>query len=390
MVYDFVMLGILVFTTVRGSAKGMAWQLAAIASLVLCFLFATPLSLTVAPYINVEPPLNRWIGMLGIYLVFSFGCFSIARMLRSWLEAARFEEYDKHLGALFGFVKGATFCFVVTFFVVCLSQQACQYVLHTNSGYLAATVMQQLEVVMPAELGKVLAPYVHRLDGAGSSALADWERRPESAPSELPSRSGNDRPELPPESPDFRGSTRPDDAADFDNRSPVRNDNRADRDEAPRDPSAEQPPAIAKWMNRLSDLLSSDLKEHVLGTLRDHAASSGSSAGNQNGTAPGGAVSRNGNRTELPPAADLATERQRLEHDISAMLSGRPEQQAAARAEIEAALRDVPAGVGAAALRDWYADLLGKNPDPDPETDVTTSLGERLRRQAEWAGEARR
>src|SRR5262245_38343757 len=103
--YDALMLAILLFTTIRGAAKGMAWQLAAIAALVLCFLFATPLSLVVAPSINLAPPLNRWVAMLAIYLAFSFGCFSIARLLRGWLEELRFTEYDRHLGALFGLLK---------------------------------------------------------------------------------------------------------------------------------------------------------------------------------------------------------------------------------------------------------------------------------------------
>src|SRR5687768_5200953 len=75
MAFDLCMLAVLVFTTVRGAMKGVAWQLAAIAALVLCFLFATPLSVVVAPLIHVDPPLNRWIAMLAIYLVFSFGCF---------------------------------------------------------------------------------------------------------------------------------------------------------------------------------------------------------------------------------------------------------------------------------------------------------------------------
>src|SRR5262249_44900376 len=117
--YDVFMLIIVAYTTIRGAMKGMAWQLAAIASLVLCFLFATPVSLSVGPAIPVNPPLNRWLAMLGIYLAFSFACFGVARLLRGWLEAIKFQEYDRHLGALFGLVKGITICLVVTFFVVC-------------------------------------------------------------------------------------------------------------------------------------------------------------------------------------------------------------------------------------------------------------------------------
>lgn len=173
--YDAGMLVIVAWSAIRGAAKGIAWQLAAIAALVLCFLFATPLSLVVAPAISVEPPLNRWIAMLGIYVAFSFACFAIARMLRGWLEAAKFEEYDRHLGALFGFLKGATICLVISFFAVCLSETSREFALHSYSGQLAGKVLDQLPLIMPAELDAVLAPSLRRFDEAveSDSHMAD-------------------------------------------------------------------------------------------------------------------------------------------------------------------------------------------------------------------------
>ena len=105
--FDLFIGAILLITTIRGAAKGVAWQLAGIGALVLCFLFATPLSLTIAPMIKLAPLLNRWVAMLGIYLVFSFGTFAIARGFREALEKAKFVEFDRHMGALFGLFKGA-------------------------------------------------------------------------------------------------------------------------------------------------------------------------------------------------------------------------------------------------------------------------------------------
>lgn len=155
-VYDILMLCLIAMTTLRGSTKGIAWQLAGIASLVLCFIFATPLSAAIAPMVPLNPPLNRWAAMLGAYLLFSFGCFSIARMFRGAMENAKFEAFDKHLGALFGFVKGVTICFVITFFAVCMSDAAADYILRTNSGYIAARTMQQIEPMLPVEVSSIL------------------------------------------------------------------------------------------------------------------------------------------------------------------------------------------------------------------------------------------
>lgn len=164
MYYDLLVLGILGYSVVRGARKGFIWQLASIAALVLCFVFAERVSVVLAPYIEVGAPLDRWIAMLLLYIVFSFIAFAMARVLRGWIERARFVEYDRHLGALFGFLTGVTICLVLTFFVVTLSEKARGHVLGSYSGSVAALAMDRLHPVMPEELHEILEPYIHRLD----------------------------------------------------------------------------------------------------------------------------------------------------------------------------------------------------------------------------------
>ena len=167
MYYDLLVLAILVIAVIRGAMKGFVWQLAVIGALVSFFLFAETASLAIAPLIDVEPPLNRWIAMLIIYLALSFVAFRVARGLRSWIEKAKFQEYDRHLGALFGLVKGVTFALVLTFFVVTISESQREKILHSYSGHAAALIMDRLHPVMPEELHDVLEPYIHQLDRPG-------------------------------------------------------------------------------------------------------------------------------------------------------------------------------------------------------------------------------
>jgi uncharacterized membrane protein required for colicin V production len=42
MYYDALLLLILLYNTWRGAARGVTWQLAGIAAILLCFLFAAP------------------------------------------------------------------------------------------------------------------------------------------------------------------------------------------------------------------------------------------------------------------------------------------------------------------------------------------------------------
>ena len=339
--YDACMLAILAYTTIRGAAKGMAWQVAAIAALVLCFLFATPLSLVVAPMIRLEPPLNRWVAMLVIYLAFSFGCFAAARMLRSWLEALKFEEYDRHLGALFGFVKGAMICLVITFFSVCLSETARATILETRTGRISGQILDQLAVVMPAELDKVLAPYLRKFDDASMLAIDAGQGGQRPLPDEFC------RTDLPAD--DFRGTRRP-----------------------PGDSTDDSP--LGRVLDSAVDRIENRIKERV------HEVVDG--------------VLTSGRTDQEQPAASKPAANNSSEGDellspliagISQILSNKPDRQEEKQSELEALLRGVPAGVATSALRDWKADLLGAD-DPDPETDLTTPLDVRLVRQLSAAG----
>jgi membrane protein required for colicin V production len=162
--YDLVIVVVLLFAVFRGAMKGIVWQLAVIASLLFCFFFAGTLSTALAPVIHVEPPLNRWIAMFLLYVGFSFVAFGAARVLREMIEKVKFEEYDRHLGAVLGLFKGVTFALFLTFFLVTLSENARQSIMNSHSGYAAALIMDRLHPVMPDELHDVLEPYIHQLD----------------------------------------------------------------------------------------------------------------------------------------------------------------------------------------------------------------------------------
>jgi uncharacterized membrane protein required for colicin V production len=373
--YDVGMLAIVAYTTIRGAAKGIAWQLAAIAALVLCFVFAAPLSKIVAPSIHVEPPLNRWIAMLGIYLAFSFACFGAARMLRGWLEAIRFEEYDRHLGALFGFLKGATFCLVVTFFVVCLSESGRDYVLRrTRAGRLAGQTLDQMAAVMPAELESVLSPYLRRFDDAAIMADEPEESRDEDDRQEvagdLEHRNG------------FRGSTRPPEGlTDEDGDNPLASDTPRS-DDVSEDREGDSPKERGV-IERVIGNAGSRIRNGVMNLIRDSLSTDATPPARTNREDP---VSEPAAGQPPPRDPELRKSIQKETESIGRVFSPNPGIQDQQRLEIEALLNGIPPRVSLAALRDWHADLIGARTDPDPKTDARAILDQRLIRALESEG----
>lgn len=188
--YDLLMLAILGWSILQGSRKGMAWQLAPIGSLILGYLGAYPLS-TKWGAIFPEATTHKWASMLAAYLVIALVVHLVARIYRGSLERLKISAFDHHLGALFGGVKGALICLMVTFFAVGLTKESRETVLASHSGIAAGTFMRNIEPILPAEVHDFLQPYLPELP-----ADERWVLQPAEPPKTPSVANQNDRPKL--------------------------------------------------------------------------------------------------------------------------------------------------------------------------------------------------
>ena len=329
--YDLLVVGVLVFAVVRGAKKGIVWQLATIAALVLCFAFSETLSAAIAPYITVKPPLNRWLAMFGLYLFFSFLSFAAARSLKKWIDQAQFVEYDRHLGSVFGFIKGVVFVLVMTFFGVTLTQQTPETrsaIFDSQTGKIAAVIMDQLHPVMPDELHAVLEPYIHSLDRPGLDLKHTHDEDHDHA--------GHDHsgPDLEPiEGPPFVTSPR--------------------REGDPEPPPFENIGRNEPGFFDPYPLPETDPIRPANGTREDRT--------------------------------NLRTERERLLREMAGVLAAEVSAQQVIVTEIEKSLSGLPDQIKLGVVKDYYTDLLIYDPaaDPDPRTDLNTSFDARILRQLE-------
>jgi len=177
--YDAIIVIVLLYATARGAQKGLILQLAWIVALVLMFVFAKKISPVLMPYLPAEEPLNRWLSMLIVYILFAFVAFAAAHKVGDWMERLKFMDVNRHLGGLFGLVKGAVFALVLTFFLVTLSDSARDVVLKSHSGFAAAILMDRLHPMMPEEIHEVLEPYIHKLDNAAGGELRNDDQHSE-------------------------------------------------------------------------------------------------------------------------------------------------------------------------------------------------------------------
>ena len=158
--YDLLMLAVLAFSILFGAWKGMAWQLASIAALVVSYLVARQYGGLLAPYFGVEEPWNRGIAMLVVYLVTSLLIWMLFQVVAGVIDRVKLKDFDRQIGALFGAAKGVLWCLLITFFAVTLSEAARQRVLHSRSGYFAAVLLHRATPVLPPRVHEILGGYL--------------------------------------------------------------------------------------------------------------------------------------------------------------------------------------------------------------------------------------
>ena len=182
-IYDIFMLIVLVATTLWGVWKGMAWQVAALASVLVSAAVAVHCSPAVAPWIpwvSAQEPWNRYLAMLVLYLVTAAAIWIVFHQVSNIIDRVQLKDFDRQLGAVFGLAKGILYCVVITFFAVTLSEPARQKVLQSHSGDLIARGIRNANPGLPADVRTYLGKYIDEFD-AKLHAPPTGEPQPQNA-----------------------------------------------------------------------------------------------------------------------------------------------------------------------------------------------------------------
>ncbi len=189
--YDFIMLLVLAGATMFGFVKGLAWQVAYIASLVVSYFVALNFSAQLAPKFGQVEPWNRFIAMLVIYIGCSLVIWILFRGVSGFIDRVKLKEFDRQMGALVGFGRGVLWCVAITFFAVTLVESQRNQILSSRSGHYIAQLLDKTDAVVPKEIHDVIGPYLDRarseIDpsraGVEPPAGADWPTNTSPQPS---------------------------------------------------------------------------------------------------------------------------------------------------------------------------------------------------------------
>ena len=200
--YDVFMIVVLAAAVVWGFWKGLAWQLASLASMVLSYFVALNFRSPLAAMIKASPPWNIFLSMLILFLGTSLVVWVGFNLVSEAMERVKLKEFDRHVGAVFGFAKGVLLCVFITLFAVTLLPEGQQKAIFSSkSGYYIAMLLDKADALLPNEFHQVVEPYIDNFERgvnkpAGGYFTLDGKTPIRAVPAEgfkLPSF-GNDEP----------------------------------------------------------------------------------------------------------------------------------------------------------------------------------------------------
>ena len=183
--YDLVMLGILAAAAVLGYFKGMVWQLAWIAGIVASTTVAIRFSGPLSGFFGQQPPWNRLLAMLALYVVTSLVVWLVFRVISGAINAVHLSSFDHQLGLLLGLAKGVLLCVIVTFFAVTLAPGYRDQIVGSRSGRIVAELIVRADEFLPADVVETVKPFVQHFEDRVREPAAAAATAAEPLPSPL-------------------------------------------------------------------------------------------------------------------------------------------------------------------------------------------------------------
>lgn len=169
-VYDIIVLVVLSFTVLVGYQRGLARQIASIASILIGYLVAMSFREPLSKAIPAEAPWNKIAAMAILFLAASLLVWAVYANIATSLKKMELKGFDQQAGAIFGGLKGLLLLCIGTMFAVSLLGSRVHQAIHeSKSGsYVVSTIYKLAEYlpVVPSELRAYLDPQFDRFNKA--------------------------------------------------------------------------------------------------------------------------------------------------------------------------------------------------------------------------------
>lgn len=162
--YDLVMIAVVAGAVLFGYWRGLAWQIASLASIIVSYIVARNFADVLAMRISVDPAWNKFLAMFILFFGTSLLIWIGFGFVKNTIERWHLKTFDRQAGAALGAVKGGLLCIIITLFgVSLLGENVCRAICTSRSGNYVAQALARLGGIVPEEVNTYIRPYVERL-----------------------------------------------------------------------------------------------------------------------------------------------------------------------------------------------------------------------------------
>ena len=163
--YDIIMLAVLTISVIIGAVKGMSWQIAMVASIVISFFVAREFHPALAEALSgVDEPWNKFIAMASLYLLTSLGIWMLFAFCAKQIDKHEMKTFDRQTGALLGIVNGALLCTILTMCAIAFGgEDMHNRIAKSKSGPYISRVLDIVEPIIPEDLQDSLNDYLQQV-----------------------------------------------------------------------------------------------------------------------------------------------------------------------------------------------------------------------------------
>jgi len=154
--FDVVVIGVALVGYALGRARGLAWQISGLLTLLLGGVSATVLCRPVGALFS-DGILGRFVGWIAVYLVVATALYVLTLSFREKLKEIEFDELDKRFGGVLGAVKALAVLAVITVIAVPLSPRVAKAVKPTLSGRVLGKVVVETRALFPERIPDTFA-----------------------------------------------------------------------------------------------------------------------------------------------------------------------------------------------------------------------------------------
>lgn len=159
--YDIVMLLVFGGSILFGYWKGLTWQIASLAAIIISYIVAANFNSQISGLIRVDEPWNKIGAMLVLFLGTSLVIWTIYAYLNKSIQKNELKGFDRQAGAVLGALKGGLLCMVITMFSVSILGESIHNSIDNSTlGRYVEKGIWQVSNFVPAELAKFVDPHI--------------------------------------------------------------------------------------------------------------------------------------------------------------------------------------------------------------------------------------